>query len=344
VVQPAALSVSPVSLTFVNQPGTPASGPQNLRVLSTGTDFASTISATTASGGSWLLVTPNQANTPVTATVSVNTAGLAPGTYNGTVQVTPAVPNVTPLSIPVTLTIPQLGPVVAAIANAASYQIGAVAPGEIVTLFGTGMGPANLATSNVTAGRLDTLIQATRVYFDEIAAPIVYTSAGQLAAIVPYGIEGRASTKIAVEYNGVRSSPVELGVAASAPGIFTMSPNGQAAALNQDGSINGPQNGAEPGSIIVFYATGEGQTDPPGQDGKLATDAVLPKPLQQVTVRINGEAANVMYAGAAPGYSAGLMQVNAVIPNSVSRGVSVPITLQVGDNLSLGGVTIAIKP
>ena len=344
VTAPAALAASPGALSFATQAGNPIPVPQNITVQSTGAAFGATISSTTQTGGNWLLVTPNQGTTPVTITVSANPAGLAPGSYQGSVMITPTVPGITPMAIPITLTIPQNGPQIAAISNAASFLPGPVAPGEIVTLFGSAMGPATLATSRLTlGGRLDSLLEETRVYFDEIAAPLVYTSATQLSAIVPYGIEGRFTTKVTVEYRGVRSTPVELGVVGSSPAFFTLSPNGQAAALNQDGSINGPQRGAAPGSIIVLFATGEGPTDPTGQDGKLATDAVLPKPKQAVTVRINGQIATVLYAGAAPNLSAGVMQINAVIPSNVASGTSVPVTLQVGQAISPGTVTIAIR-
>jgi trimeric autotransporter adhesin len=238
----------------------------------------------------------------------------------------------------------QAGPNIAAISNAASFLPGPVAPGQLVTIFGSEMGPGALTMAGVNAiGQLDSAAAETRVYFDDIPAPLIYTSATQISAIVPYGIDGRASARVSVEYRGVRSPSIEVRIVDSSPAFFTTSPTGQVAALNQDGSVNSTANGAQPGSIIVLYATGEGQTTPAGSDGKIATD-LFPKPVAPVVVRINGTVAEVRYAGAAPFMAAGVMQINAVIPADVPRGVSVPVILDVGTTASPAGVTIAIRP
>jgi uncharacterized protein (TIGR03437 family) len=336
--------VGPNTLSFVSERGMPAPGTQILNITSTGAPFGSTISATTTSGGNWLFVTPAQGSTPVAANISVNAGGLTAGSYHGSVLITPTTPGMSVVSVPVTLTVVQAGPNIAAISNAASFLPGPVAPGQLVTIFGSEMGPAGLAMSGMNEfGRLDSVAAETRVYFDDIPAPLIYTSANQISAIVPYGIDGRASTRVSVEYRGVRSPPIEVRVVDSSPAFFTASPSGQAAALNQDGSVNSISNGAEPGSIIVLYATGEGQTTPAGSDGRIATD-VFPKPVAPVAVRINGTVAELKYAGAAPLMAAGVMQINAVIPANVPRGVSVPVILDVGTTASPAGVTIAIRP
>jgi uncharacterized protein (TIGR03437 family) len=247
-------------------------------------------------------------------------------------------------SVPITLTVSG-GPVVAAVVNAASFQAGAVSPGEIVTIYGSGIGPANLVTSRVNAqGALDSMIGGTRVFFDDVPAPMIYTSASQVSAIVPYSVAGKTTTRVTVEYQGIPSSPVDYRVVATAPALFTFNANGQgpAAALNQDSTINTQPNGADPGSIIVLYATGEGQTNPPGVDGLLAVD-VYPKPLANVSVAIGGQTAEVLYAGAAPTLAAGLMQINARIPESTPRGFAVPVVITVGDVPSKSGVFIYTK-
>jgi len=254
---------------------------------------------------------------------------------------------VTPLYIPVTMIIPQSGPTITAIVNAASFQQGAVSPGEIVTIFGSALGPSSLVGSHVNAGgALDPMIGATRVLFDGFPAAMIYTSSQQVSAIVPYELYGRTSTttQVQVEYQSVPSTPVTLNVVPSAPAIFTFSSSGQgpAAALNQDGSYNLQNNGAEPGSIIVLYATGEGQTSPAGVDGLLA-NSVYPAPLLAVGISFGGENAQVVYAGAAPTLAAGLMQVNAVLPADLPRGSAIPVVLTVGTAQSQQGVTIFTK-
>ncbi|HEY2015732.1 MAG TPA: hypothetical protein VGH38_19650 [Bryobacteraceae bacterium] len=94
-------------------------------------------------------------------------------------------------------------------------------------------------------------------------------------------------------------------------------------------------------TIITFYATGEGQTNPAGQDGKIAVSA-FPKPVLPVTVEIGGQVAEVLYYGAAPGAVAGAFQVNAKIPDSAATG-NQPLALNVGSCRSQQGVTVAVK-
>ena len=112
--------------------------------------------------------------------------------------------------------------------------------------------------------------------------------------------------------------------------------------LNQDGSLNGPSHPAPIGTIIVLYATGEGQTSPPGMDGQV-TGTTLPKPVLPVKVLIGNQAADVLYAGEAPGEIAGVMQLNVTIPPGVQPGNSVPVVLQVGNASSPAGVAVAVS-
>src|SRR5206468_2532834 len=137
-----------------------------------------------------------------------------------------------------------------AVTNAASFAAGPVSPGEFITIFGSTIGPNTPAGLRLTpAGTVDTQLSDTRVEFDNIPAPLVYVSATQVSAIVPYEVTGKTSTVVQVVYNGIRSNPVELRVADAVPAIFP------GAVLNQDTTQNTPQNGAEPGSIVVIYAT-----------------------------------------------------------------------------------------
>ena len=235
-------------------------------------------------------------------------------------------------------------PAISFILNAASGFGLAVAPGEIVTLYGVGIGPPAIATAQLDeTGLLSTRLGDTQVLFDGTPAPLVYVSEGQSAAIVPYGVSG--STLVTVNNNGQVSSPVTLPVAQVAPGLFTANSSGmgQAAAVNEDGSLNSPAKPAAIGSVITLFATGEGQTTPAGINGKLAVDP-LPSPLLPVTVTIGEHVAAVLYAGGAPGEVAGVMQINARIPAGVTPGDTVPVMLQVGDVQGISSaVTIAVR-
>jgi uncharacterized protein (TIGR03437 family) len=225
-----------------------------------------------------------------------------------------------------------------AITNAASFATGAVSPGEIVTLFGSGMGPGTIATSTVNAlGLVNSTLQGTRVLFDGVPAPIIYTSATTVSAVVPYATAGKSSTMVEVEYQGQLSAAASFAVAPTAPGIFKL---GSASwVLNQDGSVNFSANPAAAGSIIVIYATGAGQTNPAGVDGSLAA-APYPAPVQMVSVTIGGANATVLYAGAAPGLVAGLMQINVRVPAGVTS--SAALVLSIGGASSQAGCVVAV--
>ena len=234
----------------------------------------------------------------------------------------------------------------AGVVNAATFQSGSFAPGELITIFGTGFGPASLTGTTVDgSGVLSTVVGETRVLFDGVAAPLIYATLGQLSTLVPYSAATRTSISMQVEYQGVASGPVVLTISGANPGVFTAdsSGRGQAVVVNEDGSLNSAANPASRGSVIVLYATGEGQTNPGGVDGKLAIGVDLAKPLLPVQVRVNGTIADVQYAGSAPGLVAGLMQVNVRLPDGLPAASALPLVLNVGGANSRLDVTIAVK-
>ncbi len=341
----ATLSATPAPLAFTYQQGGSPPPLQAVDVNSSGTPLKVSASTGTQTGGTWLSVSPSNGATPLNLSVSISPIGLSPGIYRGAITITPSDPDVVPLTIAVTMAVTQAGPVISAATNAASYAPGPVAPGEIVTIFGSGIGPTNLVPLHLTdSGMVDTNLGGTQVFFDGYPAPLIYSSAGAVSAIVPYEIAGTQTTSMLILYQGTRSNSMTVPVVDSLPGIFTVdaSGHGQGAILNQDTTVNSRQNGAEPGSVVSIYATGGGQTDPPSLNGSLPADA-RPTHLS-VKVQIAGESADLTYAGAAPGQPSGVLQVNARIPADVPRGANVPVVIIVGATASQAGVTVAIKP
>ncbi len=232
----------------------------------------------------------------------------------------------------------------AGVVNAASFQGGPVSPGEIVTIFGSNIGPAALAGAALNRfGFVDGLVAETAVLFDGAPAPIVYVSAGQTAVIVPYSVAGKQQTQMVVEYQGRRSAPVGLPVAATALGLFSAnnSGTGNGAIVNENGTFNSPDNPAPKGTIITLFGTGEGQTNPAGIDGRPAA-TVFPKPVTPMTAKVGGIDAEMIYFGAAPGLVAGLFQANVRVPMESASG-SVAVTVSVGAGTSQGGLTVAVQ-
>jgi len=231
------------------------------------------------------------------------------------------------------------------IVNAASFQRGPLTPGELVTIFGTGIGPSRLEGLQLDAtGRVSNSLAATRVLFDGVPSPLVYVSATQSSVIVPYAVFGKGQTVIEVEYLGSKSNTVAYPVAEAMPGLFSAaaSGRGQGAILNQDYSVNSASNPAGRGEVALIYATGEGQTDPPGEDGKLVGD-VLTKPKAPVSVLIGGLPAELLYAGGAPGLVAGVLQVNVRVPEGVTPGSAVPVVVIIGQASSQSEITLAVR-
>ena len=219
------------------------------------------------------------------------------------------------------------------IVNAASFLPGAVAPGEIIEISGTGLGPILVANLPWDKNASRTSLGATRLLFDGVAAPLIQVEANRVRAVVPYEVAGSGSTRLVVDSAGTLSDPGVVPVVSAAPGIFTwnlffnVSGMGldRAFVYNEDGKQNTPLDPASRGSVIVFYATGEGQTDPAGVDGQLAAGNVPRKPLLPVSVRIGGEQAEVLYAGSAPGFVSGLMELHVRVPGIAATGDALPI-------------------
>jgi uncharacterized protein (TIGR03437 family) len=350
---PPAISASPTSLTFAYRAGDSAPAAQTLSVAGAGLSY----SATAVSNGNWLSVSPTSGTAPGTVNVSVNGSGLQAGTYTGTVTVTGTSGASGSTTVNVTLTVTAPLPTITKITNAASYAEGALSPGEIITLFAGDpahpIGPATpVGLTLDSTGAVSTTIGGTQVLINGFAAPMIYASASQVSAVVPYQLAQFTSATVLVKFLGQTSNGVTVNMATTAPGIFTLnsSGTGPGAILNSNNSVNGPGTGAtvpaNRGDTVVVYMTGEGQTSPPGVTGKVttvsSTPPLTPGPLLPVSVTIGGQAANWTFAGGAPGFVAGVMQLNVVIPTNINAGDQ-EILVTIGGNQSQRGVTVSVK-
>ncbi len=237
------------------------------------------------------------------------------------------------------------------VTNAASEAGGPIAPGEIVEITGFSIGPSPLSSAVLpTSGTVGTSLAGTSVYFNGIAAPILYASASGTSVIVPYELAGLTSANVQVVYKNQTTANFQMAVAPTAPGLFTLdfSGTGAVVALNSDGTVNGPANAAMRGTPVLLYATGEGQTNPAGQDGTITTGLFLHTPMAAVSVMIAGQPATVVYAGSAQGSVAGVMEVEAIVPTlpaGVETGTVGPmqVVLKVGAASSPSGTTLYVR-
>jgi uncharacterized protein (TIGR03437 family) len=309
------------------------------------------------SGDSGLTIGVQQASTagyqgfspaPTPTTAAIAAYATVPGVYHGQLTVTAPPGSSNTATVPITLTASAPAgsvPLAASVVNAASQAAGAVSPGEIVTIFGQGIGPpAPAGFALGPDGKVATNLGGTQVSFGAILAPVLYASYTQVNVIVPYEISGATVTDVQLQCNGNTIPAGGLPVAPSTPGIFTMNSTGQGAAavLNEDNSLNAASSAAARGSIIQIFATGDGETSPPGDTGSVTgTDTKAPKLLVGVT--IGGAPAAIIYAASAPDAVSGLFQVNAVVPPGIAAGAAVPLVLKVGDASSQANTTIAVK-
>ncbi len=194
------------------------------------------------------------------------------------------------------------------VVSAATMLPGAIAPGEIMTIFGSGFDPAQ-----------------TQVLFDGKAATIFYTSPTQVNALAPASLSPNSTTDLRIVVKGAAIGEASLSVVSAMPGLFTIA-NGQgpAAANNQDGSINSSANPATRGFVISLYATGGGSD------------------VGNAKVIIGGYLSDVLFAGPAPGFP-GLEQINVRVPAGFLPPGIEPVVLVIDGAASQSGVTVAVQ-
>jgi uncharacterized protein (TIGR03437 family) len=221
----------------------------------------------------------------------------------------------------------------------------------MVAIFGSGLGPDTLTVFNQPApgAAIATDLASTVVTFDTTAAPVIYTSATQVAVMAPYDVAGKTTVSLKVAYNSVQSPGVDLAVANHAPALFTAggAGSGQAAALNYDTAtglytVNTETVTAPKGSVVVLYGTGEGVTNPASTDGSIVT-APAASPNPAITVQVGGKDATVLYSGGVPGLVSGILQINARLAVDTPAGKAVPLVVTINGIQSQPGVTLGVK-
>ncbi len=220
----------------------------------------------------------------------------------------------------------------------------AVAPGELVAIFGAGIGPENATPAGLDAsGNFPLSLAGYQVSFDGFSAPIIYAGPDQINAVVPYAVAGQAGTQVIIT-GPSGSSKSSMDVNPTAPSLFTFdgSGTGALAALNQDGSLNTPDNPAAKGSTIVLFGTGAGLLDKQFPDGQV-TGLDLGHVSAPVWVRFGKLPAVVQYAGSAPYEVNGVVQINAVLPGDLVETGQVPVQVIIGSYATPPGTTISVQ-
>ena len=247
---------------------------------------------------------------------------------------------------------------VTAISDSADYaKLVEVAPGQLITLFGSNLAPAGSAAASPA---FPTSFNGVAVTFNGIAAPLLYTSGTQINSQVPYEIAGQSEVTMQVTSKSVAPAisesyilavgEIELGVFLgptdfSAPLADAVTCNGQTLAglqvlaLNADGSINSCANPAAPGSMVTVFLNGLGITTPAQITGAIASSTVAVSPqallvgspgpgVNLPTFTVAGSISGVTQVQVPAGATSSVM--NLAVANSSVRGPG--IVIWVGSN------------
>ncbi len=201
---------------------------------------------------------------------------------------------------------PQTPPVISpgGIVNSASYNGGAISPGELVSIFGSNFGTSGLDIAPYENNTVPSQLGRTKVLFDGQLGEIVAMTPNLINVLVPYFLTTGHTVQVTVQVDATVSSPVAMPVVASIPDLYTMdeSGSGPGVILNQDGSLNSSTRPAPRGSVVALYGTGEDVLSPQLPQGALAISTPFPTMTTAPTVIIAGQPAEVRYAGAAPSF------------------------------------------
>ena len=244
--------------------------------------------------------------------------------------------------------------------NAANYVGGGIAPGEMVTILGSSLGPPEGIQAHASQDSpLPATLGNTRVLFNGIPGALLYASDRQTTVIVPYALAGQKSVEVRVEYWGERSNAVLLPLKETRLGLFSLdgSGRGPAAAWNEDGTLNSPDNPALSGSVVTLYATGA----PLENQSSEATVVSSPAPVKgEVQVAFSGpypesgwnwdDVRIVRYAslsaGGVTGAVSGLIQIRLRLPGvgwDFGSGIWYPQLMTLSDSIASSLATIAVK-
>jgi uncharacterized protein (TIGR03437 family) len=344
---------SPPTIGTIWPPSLPLNGPAQTLTI-TGANF---YAATIAKIGTTALITTLKSPTVLFAVVPASMLTAA-GPLNVSVENPPPGGDSATTAVSVVS-----APVILGLYSAASYATAAFSPGELITIFGSNIGPATPAAMHITAGYVDTTLSTVTVTIDGHSAPILYVSSNQVTIQLPYEVAIGGPGSVVLTNNGVSPvAPSAIIIAATAPGIFTVdgSGAGQAAALNTTPAtppvvtLNSGTNPAKIGDTVTFYLTGEGDYDitalvAPGTSKTGYLIPAVPPSLPQMappTVQIGGvdATAGVSYAGPVPGSLIGVLQVNVAVPTGSSTGATVPVAISIGGNSTQSKVTINAHP
>lgn len=279
---------------------------------------------------------------PASATTGSNgraTTQVTLGATTGTAKLTVTVAGLAPITFDITINPAGAVPTVAAVVNGASF-VADLAPGSWITVGGTNLAPAR---ADLTSLPMPTILGGVRVRVNGVAIPLLVVLGTQINGQLPFETPlGQGS--LTVEVNGVQSASFPIVVKATAPGIFVFGDN-RAVAQNvaDDGAltVNTADNPVRPGKSMIVYLTGQGALDNPVATGTAAGGSPLSIPVASYSVTVGGKPAIIDFLGMTPGQVA-LVQANIRIPADLTPG-DYAVVATIGGQIG-NGPKITVQP
>jgi uncharacterized protein (TIGR03437 family) len=209
--------------------------------------------------------------------------------------------------------------------NAASFQP-PLARCALASLFGTNLADTQAWAASVP---LPTTLGGAQVLVNGAAAPLIYASSSQINFQVPCEAPLNGAVGIYVTNSGGMSSAQAATIAPYAPGVFTYARTATATdpvIVHVDNSLVTPDKPANPGEILIVYATGVGNLNHLPVTGAASPVSPLSQAVDLPTVTVGGAAASVSFAGLTP-YFVGLVQINIQLPSTYPAGSSLPLVV-----------------
>ena len=220
-------------------------------------------------------------------------------------------------------------PAIANVVNAANGNAG-VAPGGLISVYGSQMAATNIATSQIP---LPTALGESCLTVNGAPIPLLFVSSGQVNAQLPFNVNGNVTMSIHTPA-GI-SNNFNFTMLSAAPAVFLSGTAGPETGLAtifraDNGELVTPSNPIHYNDTVVIYLTGMGTTSPAVDAGLATPGNLLSYVTDLPTLTLGGSNLNLLYAGLVPSFISGLYQINATVPAGVTQGMEIPLVISQG--------------
>jgi uncharacterized protein (TIGR03437 family) len=216
--------------------------------------------------------------------------------------------------------------------------LGAVSPGSIVQIYGTDLATVTESTGTVP---LPTTYKGTRVIVGDYEAPLYYVRPDVLIAQLSGEIKPNQNATVVVEVGNAITIPEHVQIVSVKPGVSNI--EGRLIAQHADYTLVDENRPAKRGETLIMYLVGMGAANPPVPSGTpTPVSGELSRPLIQPAMTIDGQPAQVAFAGMTP-FAIGLFQINFVVPANARTGVPLEVVVKQGD-VPANVTTLTVAP